>query len=111
MRSLENFFILQILFCGIRQKKRGGEDHHSTYSINYQHHIFLSCRHLSWADVRARALALDVTTTDEHVFKLIQVCLERKDGDSLVPGMGAICKRAALTAMSKGFFEPPRKEW
>ncbi len=74
-------------------------------------HFFLSCRHLSWADVRARALALDVTTTDEHVFKLIQVCLERKDGDSLVPGMGAICKRAALTAMSKGFFEPPRKEW
>ncbi len=65
--------------------------------------ICLQCRHLSWSSIRARALSLPVDKTDEHVFKLIQVCEDHKDRSSF-PGMAAICKRAALTSMSKPFF-------
>ena len=57
----------------------------------------------TWEDVRRKALSLDIKTTDEHVYKLVQVCVERKGGRSLVPDMGRICRRAAVTAVGGQF--------
>lgn len=57
---------------------------------------------LSWKDIVDMALALPVETTDEHVFKLVQVChgLAKKCSAGQV-GDDALYKRACLTAIEK----------
>ncbi len=68
-----------------------------------RYYYALYVRMVSWSEIKRRALSLPVDKTDEHVFKLIQVCEEHKER-SAFPGMDAICKRAAITVMSKPFF-------
>ncbi len=58
---------------------------------------------LDWPRICQMVLEMPMDTTDEHVFKLIQVCKDQKD-KSQSDNMDAICKRAAITSMSKPFF-------
>ncbi len=51
----------------------------------------------------------DASTTDEHIYKLIQVCKDQSvEGKSTTPEMKDIYKRASLTALNSPlwFFRP-----
>ena len=54
---------------------------------------------VSWDDIIKTALEKDIGSTDEHIYKLVQVCHEQSKGNA-DPDMDGVYKRAALTALS-----------
>ena len=54
---------------------------------------------MTWEDIIESALKKDVGSTDEHTYKLVQVCHEQSKSDLGTP-MDAVYKRAAITALS-----------
>ena len=56
---------------------------------------------VSWDDIIKMALEKDVGRTDEHIYKLVQVCHEQsKSNDDSDTHMAGLYKRAAITALS-----------
>ena len=56
---------------------------------------------VSWDDIIKMTLEKDVGLTDEHIYKLVQVCHEQsKSNDDSDTHMAGLYKRAAITALS-----------
>lgn len=69
---------------------------------------------VSWDTIIKMALEKDVDCTDEHIYKLVQVCHEQsKSNDDSDTHVAGLYKRAAITALSTdlAFFPPSESRW